>query len=760
MKPPFAEHFSIQAQSNLITENLVTRLGLPVKKQQVRIFGLGAKDELQHRGTTDFLITPKRAAAIPVRAFVMSKLTNILPSRKVSTSSFKHLSNLKLADPTFNTPSGIGMLIGAELYETIMLDARIKENNNVTYRDSLFGWVVIGGSPSVSIQALTTCLSSMSSIPEEETLKKFWEIEDLPQGHHFTKEEQACEQHFQQTTTRNEDGLFIVKLPFKEDAIPLGDSFQQAKRRLETLLYRLSKNESLYTRYAAFIKEFLDLGHMAKIPESEIPIATSKSFYLPHHCVLKESSTTTKLRVVFDASAKTTSGVSLNDNLMLGPKIQKDLFEILIRFRFHKVALSADIAKMYRQVLLDKEDKDFHRLLWKETPSSTLEYYHMTRNTYGVTSAGFHAIRPLFELAETTQHPAAALALNSDMYVDDFLTGTASKEEAELLQDALIKHLANAGFHLRKWSSSDFSLVERLPETYRESADTRHIESEDNFIKTLGVVWKPKQDIFTFNVKSADKAPQTKRQIFSEVTRIFDPLGLLSPIVIQLKSFIQALWLDNLSCDQPLNHNLSQQYKHLSGDLKSIEDLDFSTFILDKNEPSKNPLQLHCFCDASTIAYAAVVYIRQPVNQGHFRSQLLVAKTRVASIKTLCVPRLELCAALLEAQLVQSIRIALDDERFPDLEVFAWTDSTITLAWIKNHPSCWKTFVANRVAKIQKSVPAENWKHVPTESNPADCASREMSPGKLQNHQLWWQGPQWLCQLQRGLKLTICQKKV
>ena len=405
------------SQSNLITENLVTRLGLPVKKQQVRIFGLGAKDALQHRGTTDFRITPKRAPAIPVRAFVMSKLTNILPSCKVSSSSFKHLPNLKLVDPTFDTPSGIDMLIRAELYETIMLDARIKENNNVTYRDSLFGWVVIGGSPSVSIQTLTTCLSSLSSIPEDETLKKFWEIEDLSQSHHFTNEEQACEQHFQLTTTWNEDGLFIVKLPFKEDAIPLGDSFQQAKRRLKTLLYRLSKNECLYNRYAAFINEFFDLGHLEKIPESEIPIATSKSFYLPHHCVLKESSTTTKLRVVFNASAKTTSGVSLNDNLMLGPKIQKDLFEILIRFRFHKVSLSDDIAKMYLQVLLDKGDKDFHRILWKETPSSINSRIlpHDSKYLQGVTSAGFHAIKPFFELAETTQHPIAALALKSDM---------------------------------------------------------------------------------------------------------------------------------------------------------------------------------------------------------------------------------------------------------------------------------------------------------------------------------------------------------
>ena len=144
----------------------------------------------------------------------------------------------------------------------------------------------------------------MSSISGEESFKKFWEIEDLPQSHLFTKEEQACEQHFQQTTTLKEDGLFIVKLPSKEEPIPLGDSFQQAKLRLETLLYWLSKNENLYTRYAAVIEEFLDLGHMEKIPEAEIPIASSSSFNLPHHCVLKGSSTTTNLRVVFDTSAK------------------------------------------------------------------------------------------------------------------------------------------------------------------------------------------------------------------------------------------------------------------------------------------------------------------------------------------------------------------------------------------------------------------------------------------------------------------------
>ena len=150
----------------------------------------------------------------------MSKLTIILPSSKASTTSWKHLPNLRLADPTFNTPSGIELILGAELYETIMLDARIKEHNNITYRDALFGWVVIGGSASVPIQSLlTTCFSSMKLIPED-TLKKFWEIEDLPQSRHFTKEEQACEEHYQRTTKRNQEGQFVVRLPFKDNATP------------------------------------------------------------------------------------------------------------------------------------------------------------------------------------------------------------------------------------------------------------------------------------------------------------------------------------------------------------------------------------------------------------------------------------------------------------------------------------------------------------------------------------------------------------
>ena len=172
-----------------------------------------------------------------------------------------------------------------------------------------------------------------------------------------------CENFFDQTTYRDETGRFAVKLPFKQSIGILGNSFQSALRRFYALERKLNMNPDLKQRYSAFIFEFLSLGHMEVIPDKEIAIRNSDSYYLPHHCVFKEDSSTTKLRVVFDASAKTSSGVSLNKRLMIGPKLQSDVFHIVLRLRLHAVAFSADIAKMYRQVALDKPDRDYHRLL-------------------------------------------------------------------------------------------------------------------------------------------------------------------------------------------------------------------------------------------------------------------------------------------------------------------------------------------------------------------------------------------------------------
>ena len=203
--------------------------------------------------------------------------------------------------------------------------------------------------------------------------------------------------------------------------------------------------------------------------------------------MFKDSSSTTKLRVVFDGSAKTTSGISLNDRLMVGPKIQKDLFSILIRFRMYHVALSADIAEMYRQVQLDTEDTDYHRLLWKEPNSTDIKTFRMTRVTYGITSSAFHSIRPLQVLAEDVTDKIVQLGITTDMYdmyVDDLLTRAPDLESAMNLQDSIIAVLSKAGFEIRMCTSSNPELVERLPANFPETTDEMTIKSDDYSIKT------------------------------------------------------------------------------------------------------------------------------------------------------------------------------------------------------------------------------------------------------------------------------------
>ena len=233
----------------------------------------------------------------------------------------------------------------------------------------------------------------------------------------------------------------------------------------------------------------------------------------------------------------------------------------------------------------------------------------------------------------------------------------------------------------------------------------------------------------------------TKRQMFSDIAKTFDALGWLSPVKMLLNSMMQRAWQTNVEWDQKLPTEIDVSYRTWRKHLHSLKEIKLQRFVL--SEEQQEPFKLHVFCDESEKAYAACVYVVSTNCQGGRSSNLLVAKCKVSPLKTQSIPCLELCALLLGSRLMSSVVQALERMSVNIRATTGWSDSTIVLCWLSQEPSPWTTFVAKRVAEIQRND-CVNWQHVPTEDNPAHAASRGVEPNVLKNLEIWWNGPTWL----------------
>lgn len=234
------------------------------------------------------------------------------------------------------------------------------------------------------------------------------------------------------TTSRNQYGRYIVKLPLRSDPAVIGDSFQEALRRFRQIEKRLQRDVALQTNYNNFMKEYLSLCHMQMV--EDITQSKGVRYFLPHHPVFREASTTTKLRVVFDASMKTDGGkgLSLNDILLVGPVVQDDLFSVIIRFRMHSLVFTADIVKMYRKIQVHKENTSLQSILWRSSPHQEIKVYELNTVTYGTAAAPYLATRTLNQIAVDCkdEYPNAENVIK-DFYVDDILSEANTVEEAK-----------------------------------------------------------------------------------------------------------------------------------------------------------------------------------------------------------------------------------------------------------------------------------------------------------------------------------------
>ncbi|XP_062715058.1 uncharacterized protein LOC134291384 [Aedes albopictus] len=336
----------------------------------------------------------------------------------------------------------------------------------------------------------------------------------------------------------------------------------------------------------------------------------------------------------------------------------------------------------------------------------------------------------------STVYPEAAEAIVFDTYVDDFLSGGQNKEEAMQLRAQVVEILKSAGFNLRKWSSNCAAVLDEVDRSEQNPVDVK-VAEQPNVVKALGVQWRPEEDIFTFQVHLQPDSANTKRQLLSDASKLFDPFGWLSPVTVSIKILFQQLWLSGTSWDDPLPPAIEELWVKIKQSLHKLEQVRISRFAANYN----GKVELHGFADASEAAYGAVVYTRTKDPDGNIVVNLLAAKTKVAPIKQVSLPRLELSAAVLLTELIERITESISHL---SVEHWAWTDSTIVLQWLSAHPRKWKTYVANRTSAVLAYLPRECWNHVSSADNPADCASRGLTPDELLDHPLWFHGPTWL----------------
>ena len=739
---------------SLISKRVTQQLDLPLESINLQLTAVQGEFSKPTKHVTSVHISPLHnpTKKMLCRPAVSQQVTSDLPPQAIQpVGDLPHILGLQLADPDYAVPGRIDLLLGADMAPKIMVKELLRHGTDAQpiAQATEFGWVISGPTvrkhPSTSKAPVPT--NHQSQTAEEPQLdnliKSFWDSEEAEEVQPAQSQlEQQVENHYSNTTIYSPaEKRYQVTLPKNSEIDSLGESRTQAHSRY------LSNEQSIirrgiWTQFQEVIQQYLDLGHAEPVPpEAEAP---ARQFYLPMHAVFKESSSSTKIRVVFDGSAVTTSGRSLNNTLLVGPQLQPTLGNILMRFRTYPVALNGDISKMYREVELTPSDRDLHRFLWRPSPELAVQTYRMTRVTFGVSASPYLAIRTLQRTAEDhgEEYPNVTHHVRESFYVDDFLGGAATPSEALQLLTDMRKVLQKGGFNICKWRSNSADVLRHLPSQLLEPSLVKKDTAPHSVThsKALGLEWDSAIDVMSPSINISSTYRTTKRGIIADVSRTYDILGWIAPTILLMKILYQQLWKKGHGWDEQVSA------KDLELHLKWRTALPLLT---NKTLPrcysthpqTKIHQELHGFSDASLQAYGAVVYCRTTYSDRPPEVSLVTAKTKVAKLKPTTVPRLELEAAVLLTKLLVNAGRVLE---ISSEDWHAWTDSSIVLCWLSGQPTDWKVFVTNRVSFIMQATSPNTWMHVPTGENPADCASRGMMPEELLKYQLWWSGPDWL----------------
>lgn len=655
---------------------------------------------------------------------------------------FSHLSGIDF--PKSSGRQSVDLLLGSDYPELgICLDEKIGGMGEPIARKTPLGWTCVGRMTSTGrtvkqCNTLSTTRKKSTQLLDED-LRRLWN-QDLvvPERSQWSTDDELAMKKAIESRVYVVD-RYQVAIPWKKERPELPDNRAVAERRLRSLEAMLRKKPiEVAEQYRRAFEALIEKGYIVHLPEVK-----ERGWYLPHFAVIREDKETTKVRIVYDGAA-TYNGVSLNDEMLTGPNLQRDILEILLRFRSKPVALVGDIKEMFNQVVIDPVDRRFHRLLWRGLDSSRpMETYEAVRLVFGDRASPFLAMFVLRRHAEevATQFPIASDIIVNSVYMDDVLDSLETLEMAKQVRQELQKVAGPAGFHIRRWCSSHPEVLEGIPEDERV-AGVQIAENTLPSMKALGVMWHASDDVFSYEFK-VEKEITSKRLLLQQIARIFDPFQFLAPLVIIGKTILQKAWLAGCDWDDPLPDELQKLVERWLVYLGNLHRIQLPRCYRNRSIEEVKEVEIHTFTDASKEAYGAVSYIRFVYQDDRVQVSFVAAKARVAPLKAVSIPRLELMAAVLGVRLARIVARVL---KLPITSHCFWTDSTDVIYWIRGQSKNFKPFVANRVSEIQDDTLPGQWLHVPGKFNPADHLTRGLGAEAIMRDSNWSHGPEFLTQ--------------
>ena len=472
---------------SLISKKMMKRLALKDTGETVSVRGVGASGKTSNHPTSQVTLTSRfqKNWVRDIGVIGMEQMTEAMPTQQISyVRNLPYLKGLELADDQFDVPGKIDLLLGQNVYKHLLLPQCITgPKDQPDARLTVFGWALMGPYThnfQQNSKTAITCVAAAEaedSVPLNSLLRRFWEVEEIIVFKtEFTPTEKKVEEHYSQTHQYlAEEKRYLVRLPKIEKEAELGESHTQALNRAKANERSLLRR-NVWPQFQEVMKEYVDLGHAKPVLLSDSQPATA-AYFMPVHAVFKSSSTSTKIRAVFDASAITTNKLSLNDLLEVGPTLHPTLDQILMKFRTYAIAVTGDIQKMYREVMLHPEDQPLHRFVWRQKTNEDWQEYQMTRVTFGVTSSPYLAVKTLQTTGQEfgNEDPTAQWHILKSFYVDDLMAGADTIKEAIALYQSLKTILSHASFNLKKWRSSSKEVLKSIPADLQEKLPTQEL---------------------------------------------------------------------------------------------------------------------------------------------------------------------------------------------------------------------------------------------------------------------------------------------